>query len=194
MPENHNNRSHSSGYNLAPQSEDNSCNKLNGDIEASMKGGDRPAYIQSPRDGMTGPNGPTGPAYTKTLDGGVENTKAKEVRVLYKGEEGAFRGARRSTLERYLTGICLLLLITCVIFIVIAFVPRNSNKSGECTDSDGRFSITGCIYCIHRIASSGYYGFRFVTPPPQCVERFYRYRCNEKSIIASLLKFCRIYS
>ena len=26
-------------------------------------------------------------------------------------------------------------------------------------------------------------------PPPQCVERFHRYRSNEKSIIASLLKF-----
>ena len=44
-------------------------------------------------------------------------------------------------------------------------------------------------YCIHQIASSGYYGFRFVTPPPQCVERFHRYRSNEKNIIASLLKF-----
>ena len=29
----------------------------------------------------------------------------------------------------------------------------------------------------------------WVTPPPQCVERFHRYRCNEKNIIASLLKF-----
>ena len=26
-------------------------------------------------------------------------------------------------------------------------------------------------------------------PPPQCVERSYRYRSNEKNIIASLLKF-----
>ena len=44
--------------------------------------------------------------------------------------------------------------------------------------------------CIHQIASSGYYGFRFVTPPPtQCVERFHRYRSNKKNIIASLLKF-----
>ena len=44
--------------------------------------------------------------------------------------------------------------------------------------------------CIHRIASDGYYGFDFVTPtPPQCVERFHRYRSNEKNIIASLLKF-----
>ena len=37
--------------------------------------------------------------------------------------------------------------------------------------------------------SGGYYGFRFVTPPPQCVERFHRYRSIEKNIIASLLKF-----
>ena len=38
--------------------------------------------------------------------------------------------------------------------------------------------------------SGGYYGFHFVTPlPPQCVERFHRYRSNEKNIIASLLKF-----
>ena len=40
--------------------------------------------------------------------------------------------------------------------------------------------------------SGGYYGFDFVTPtppPPQCVERFHRYRSNEKNIIASLLKF-----
>ena len=36
--------------------------------------------------------------------------------------------------------------------------------------------------------SGGYYGFDFVTPPPQCVERFHRYRSNEKKIIASLLK------
>ena len=46
--------------------------------------------------------------------------------------------------------------------------------------------------CIHRIASGGYYGFDFVTPtppPPQCVERFHRYRSNEKNFIASLLKF-----
>ena len=36
-------------------------------------------------------------------------------------------------------------------------------------------------YCIHRIVSGGYYGFDFVTPPsPQCVERFHRYRSNEK--------------
>ena len=50
----------------------------------------------------------------------------------------------------------------------------------------------GVVTCnfIHQIVSSGYYGFRFVTPtPPQCVERFHRYRSNEKSIIASLLKF-----
>ena len=45
------------------------------------------------------------------------------------------------------------------------------------------------FYCIHRIASGGYYGFDFVTPTPQCVERFHRYRSNEKYIIASLLKF-----
>ena len=45
-------------------------------------------------------------------------------------------------------------------------------------------------HCIHRIASGGYYGFDFVTPtPPQCVERFHRYRSNEKNIIASPLKF-----
>ena len=37
--------------------------------------------------------------------------------------------------------------------------------------------------------SSGYYGVRFVTPTPQCVQKFHRYRSNEKSIIASLLKF-----
>ena len=45
-------------------------------------------------------------------------------------------------------------------------------------------------HCIHRIASGGYYGFRFITlPPPQCVERFHRYRSNGKNIIANLLKF-----
>ena len=44
-------------------------------------------------------------------------------------------------------------------------------------------------YCIHRIASGGYYGFRFVTPAWQCVERFHSYRSNEKNIIAGLLKF-----
>ena len=43
--------------------------------------------------------------------------------------------------------------------------------------------------CIHWIESSGYYGFRFVTPPLQCVERFHHYRSNEKNIIASLIKF-----
>ena len=41
---------------------------------------------------------------------------------------------------------------------------------------------------IHQIASGGYYGFRLVTPLPQCVERFHCYCCNEKNI-ASLLKF-----
>ena len=48
-------------------------------------------------------------------------------------------------------------------------------------------------YCIHRIASGGYYGFRFVTPmpPPPSAEKFHRYRSNEKNIIASLLKFAR---
>ena len=35
-------------------------------------------------------------------------------------------------------------------------------------------------YRIHQLASGGYYGFRFVTPPPQCVERFHHYRSNEK--------------
>ena len=53
--------------------------------------------------------------------------------------------------------------------------------------------IAAADYCIHRIASGGYYGFRFVTPmpppPPQCVERFHHYRPNKKNIIASLLKF-----
>ena len=43
-------------------------------------------------------------------------------------------------------------------------------------------------YCIHRIASGGYYGFRFATPP-QCVERFDHYSSDEKNITASLLKF-----
>ena len=43
-------------------------------------------------------------------------------------------------------------------------------------------------HCIHQIASSGYYGFHFVTLPPQCVERFHHYRSNEKNIIARLLK------
>ena len=51
-------------------------------------------------------------------------------------------------------------------------------------------ALVSCCHCIHRIASSGYYGFDFVTPtPPQCVERFHCYRSNEKNIIASLLKF-----
>ena len=49
-------------------------------------------------------------------------------------------------------------------------------------------------YILDLLLSSGYYGFDFVTPtlplpPPQCVERFHRYRSNEKNIIASLLKF-----
>ena len=44
-------------------------------------------------------------------------------------------------------------------------------------------------YCIHRIASSRYYGFHFVAPPPQCVERFHCYRSNEKNIIGRDLKF-----
>ena len=43
--------------------------------------------------------------------------------------------------------------------------------------------------CIHWIVSGSYYGFRFVTPPPQCVDRFHRYCSNETNIIASLLKF-----
>ena len=44
--------------------------------------------------------------------------------------------------------------------------------------------------CIQWIASSGYYGFCFITlPPAQCVERFHRYRSNEKNIITSPLIF-----
>ena len=34
--------------------------------------------------------------------------------------------------------------------------------------------------CIHWKASGGYYGFHFVTPPLQCIERFYHYRSNKK--------------
>ena len=50
-------------------------------------------------------------------------------------------------------------------------------------------TVGGCN-CIHRIASGGYYGFRFVMPPPlQCVERFHRYHSNKQNVIASLLKF-----
>ena len=45
------------------------------------------------------------------------------------------------------------------------------------------------IYCVHRIASGGYYGFHFISPPPRCVERFHRYRSNQTNIIARLLKF-----
>ena len=37
--------------------------------------------------------------------------------------------------------------------------------------------------------SGGYYGFCFVSPPLQCVERFHCYQSNKKNIIASLLKF-----
>ena len=51
------------------------------------------------------------------------------------------------------------------------------------------FNSNLCPICIYRIASGGYYGFRFVTPPPQCVKRFHRYRSNKKNIVASLLKF-----
>ena len=54
-------------------------------------------------------------------------------------------------------------------------------------------SFSGSILWIsvELLLSGGYYGFDFVTPtpPPQCVERFHRYRSNEKNIIASLLKF-----
>ena len=42
--------------------------------------------------------------------------------------------------------------------------------------------------CIHRIASGGYYGFRYITPP-RCLERFHCYRSNKKNIIASIIKF-----
>ena len=49
------------------------------------------------------------------------------------------------------------------------------------------------IHCIHRIApvdsTGGYYGFCFVTLPPQCVERFHRYCSNKKKNIARHLKF-----
>ena len=64
----------------------------------------------------------------------------------------------------------------------------SSSNSKMNTAAESKHSIH---YCIHRIASSGYYGFDFVTPtpPPQCIERFHRYRSNEKNIIASLLKF-----
>ena len=49
--------------------------------------------------------------------------------------------------------------------------------------------VTWITNCIHWTVSGGYYGFRFVTPMPQCVERYHRYHSNEKNIIASLLKF-----
>ena len=39
------------------------------------------------------------------------------------------------------------------------------------------------------VSTGGYYGFRFVMPPLQCVYRFHRYCSNEKNVIASLLKF-----
>ena len=63
-------------------------------------------------------------------------------------------------------------------------IDKNSN------DTNYLRSKSSFAYCIHRIASGGYYGFDFVTPtpPPQCIERFHRYRSNEKNIIASLLK------
>ena len=56
---------------------------------------------------------------------------------------------------------------------------------------------TKTFFCIHQIASGGYYGFCFVTPLPppplppplQCVETFHRYHSNKKKIIASFLKF-----
>ena len=61
-------------------------------------------------------------------------------------------------------------------------------RSRIVTDSFSLVPVIG--HCIHRIASSGYYGFRFVTPPPpQCVERFHHYHSNKENIIASLLKF-----
>ena len=76
--------------------------------------------------------------------------------------------------------------------LLVSLLIRNSKHSQP---TQRLFTGTGCLFdiyhssqCIHRIASGGYYGFRFVTPP-QCVERFHCYRSNEKNIIASLLKF-----
>ena len=70
---------------------------------------------------------------------------------------------------------------------VINRVRIDSSK----TRNRGTFSasLAALLICTPRIASGGHYGFRFVTPPPQCVERFHRYRSNEKNVIASLLKF-----
>ena len=69
--------------------------------------------------------------------------------------------------------------------------PSGAQPSGAVSDQDLPQHDPDPHYCIHRIASGGYYGFDFVTPPPppQCIERFHRYRSNEKNIIASRLKF-----
>ena len=45
------------------------------------------------------------------------------------------------------------------------------------------------LFGLYRMLSGEYYGFHFVTPLPQCVERFYCYRSNEINITASLLRF-----
>ena len=47
-------------------------------------------------------------------------------------------------------------------------------------DDVSHYSCEVLHNCIHRIASSGYSAFRFVTLPPQFVERFHRSRSNEK--------------
>lgn len=65
--------------------------------------------------------------------GSNPSTKPKDVTVLFKGEHSSY-SRRQNGLVKYLMAVCMLLFLTCVIFIVIAFLPRNPSKSGKKTN------------------------------------------------------------
>ena len=57
----------------------------------------------------------------------------------------------------------------------IAAIQWTANKSVCSKDSTINHQM---LFKYFLLLSGGYYGFDFVTPPPQCVERFHHYRSN----------------
>ena len=54
--------------------------------------------------------------------------------------------------------------------LIWSYLPLGPLLQGQTWIAKLKMLITR--YCIHRIASGGYYGLRMSTPPPQCVEIF----------------------
>ena len=72
-------------------------------------------------------------------DANATNTKKRELKVFYKGESVLPR--KRTTLEKYLIALSVLLFLACLVFIVV--LAMKESAPGECV----RFDEGRCQFC-----------------------------------------------